>query len=1133
MLANITRSRTERRTFEFLERRDLLAADVYISEILASNRATLSDDFGEFSDWLELYNAGPDDLTLEAWHLTDDPANLTKWSFPAQEFSAGNFLLVYLSDRDRSVVGSPLHANFKIKSSGEYLALSKSEGDSVAVVSEFAPAFPMQRTDVSYGFEQVVTDAGVHRGELTYFRDPTPQALNSSTGIHGFLLDNDVRLSQPRGFYEDGFSLTMSSTTDGTTIRYTLDGSEPSVAHGFEYTAPIVVDSTTTVRARSFKDGFRPSRVETATYLFLNDVIEQSRDDPPPTGFPAATQINGQSLVYGMRSSIVESETWGPHLIDALTQIPSMSLVIDAEDLLGSESGIYTNAQNRGRAWERPASLELINADGSEGFQVDMGVRIRGGTSRRGSNPKHAFRFFFRDEYGDATLNYPLFGDEGATQFKKVDLRTSQNYSWAGEGSEANTFLRDVFSRDIQREMGQPYTRSRFYHLYINGHYWGLFQTQERAEAWFAETYLGGDRDDYDVVKASLVDRLTNEATDGTLDAYRRLADLFYQPDGLSDSNIVDYWRAQGMNPDGTLNPVFERLLDVDNLIDYTIMTYYTGDRDGPVSQFLFGVNNYFAVFNRESPDGFKFFDMDSEHTLDVGFANLPSLSTVHQISGRAAGEDFEQFNPLWMHEQLIAGNSEYRLRFADAAQKHLTNRGILTAANATALFDSRAAEIDQAIIAESARWGRGTSSHTKTTWQTAVDRARRFVAGRSEQVTQQFRDLGWYPATNAPMLRVDGNAQLSGDITADSKIQLTESASIDFPFVIVDEMSPWRYLDDGSDQSSAWRGDGFNDLFWKTGQSELGYGDFDEFTEIDFGPDPNNKHITTYFRKAVGVADPSDFDLMRLRTKLDDGGVVYLNGQEIFRTNLPDGEINYQTRAIEEIEGEAENAFHELDLDPSLFRGGANTLAAEVHQASGDSPDASFVLELLGGRFNTTDTNVYYTLDGTDPRLPGGGISPEAVRFHHPFSLTASATIIARTVVEGDWSVATVAEFAVPSADLFGDFNLDRAINELDIDLLAAAIHEAAPDPRFDLDDDGSVDEGDLTLHIESILGTRRGDANLDGKVDFTDFLTIAASFGNEDVGWSDGSFDTNSIVDFGDFLLLADNFGFDRLIV
>ena len=325
----------------------------------------------------------------------------------------------------------------------------------------------------------------------------------------------------------------------------------------------------------------------------------------------------------------------------------------------------------------------MIAPDGSDDFQVNAGLRIRGGFSRSGNNPKHAFRLFFRSEYGDGSLNFPLFGSEGVDEFEKFDLRTTQNYSWAFQGSGSNAFVRDVFSRDVQGQMGQAYTRSRFYHLYINGQYWGLYQTEERPEANFAASYLGGDADDYDVIKSTgSSGGYQNEATDGNTQAYQRLANYFYQAGGLSDSNMSDYCRAQGMNSDGTINPEHERLLDVENLIDYMILTYYTSDADGPGSQFTRPrVNNYFTTFNREAPDGFKFFEHDSEHSLDRGNAAGANYNMVTPLT--TGGAEFRYFNPHWMHEQLANTNAEYRQAFADRVYKHLFNDGVLTPENA------------------------------------------------------------------------------------------------------------------------------------------------------------------------------------------------------------------------------------------------------------------------------------------------------------------------------------------------------------------------------------------------------------------------------------------------------------------
>ncbi|GAF86320.1 unnamed protein product, partial [marine sediment metagenome] len=197
-------------------------------------------------------------------------------------------------------------------------------------------------------------------------------------------------------------------------------------------------------------------------------------------------------------------------------------------------------------------------------------------------------------------------------EFDKIDLRTSQNNSWSFQGSSQNTLIRDVFSRDVQRDMGQPYTRSRYYHLYINGQYWGLYQTQERADADFAESYLGGDKEEYDVVKNDSSGSRALHATDGTTDAYRRLYDAAV----AGFASDAAYFAVQGLRPDGTPDPAGERLLDPENLMDYMICTYYTGDPDAPVSCWAHFSNNVFAIYNRVRPQGFTWYRHDAEHSL-------------------------------------------------------------------------------------------------------------------------------------------------------------------------------------------------------------------------------------------------------------------------------------------------------------------------------------------------------------------------------------------------------------------------------------------------------------------------------------------------------------------------------------
>jgi hypothetical protein len=188
---------------------------------------------------------------------------------------------------------------------------------------------------------------------------------------------------------------------------------------------------------------------------------------------------------------------------NALAALPTLSLVTDLPNLFDAERGIYVNPYGREEGFECPVSVEMLNADNTPAFHINAGLRIRGGASRVATNPKHNFHLYFRGEYGASKLAYPLFGDEGAGEFDRVDLRTAQVMSWHSGGDTNATYNRDEWNRLTHGAMGDPYTRSRYYHLFINGVYWGLYQTEERVDQNYAESYGKGAAVNYDVVRTS------------------------------------------------------------------------------------------------------------------------------------------------------------------------------------------------------------------------------------------------------------------------------------------------------------------------------------------------------------------------------------------------------------------------------------------------------------------------------------------------------------------------------------------------------------------------------------------------------------------------------------------------------
>lgn len=782
-----------------------------LTEFAAQSEDEPLDEDGDPSDWIEIYNPNPYAIDLHGWKLRDGGA---EWAFPpGSGVEVRGFRLVFASGKNRNDPAANLHASFALSARGEYLGLARvADG---AVVSEFAPAYPPQQAGRSYGVYGDPPRAG-------YFTTPTPGAPNAEPGVAGFLEETGgLQVSAGRGFYTGPVVETLSAAEPGSTIVYTNDGSTPSETNGVkvlppnETTPPSLtltihpgaapegaegthlssIGGVTTLRVVLVKEGYMPSKARTHTYLFTREVLGQTAADARTKGWPSRP-VNGQLFDYGMDPNAVAAYPL-EEMVESLHSIPTLSLVTDFENLTDPARGIYVNALEHGGEWERPVSAELIfppgyqDPDGNKtGFQINAGIRIRGGYSRNDEFFKHGLRLYFSKKY-EGKLRYRMFGGEGTAEFGKLDFGTGSNYGWYRESSYSNgrfnTMCRDMFCRDTQGAMGQPYTKSRFYHLYLNGHYWGVYYSEERAEAEFAASYMGGDDKDYDAVKCgNHVSDFQTEATDGTLDAWRVLWEKVRAIGNGNTSNAA-YFEIQGRNPDGTRNPELPVLLDVDNLIDEMLVIFYSGDGDAVLSSFLGHnkPNNWFSVFRRDGAHGFRFFIRDAEHTLGA-----PSW-VVNQTGpwGGSNKTNFAYSNPQWMHEDLMR-NAEYKLRFADHVHRHFFNDGALTPARCVERFQRRANQVEKAMKAESARWGDAQSitglpaghprRYTPEDWTAAINLVKNnIMPGRTATVLGQLRADGLYPSVAAAEFKdhATGEPRHGGEVAPGFQLAITAPA--------------------------------------------------------------------------------------------------------------------------------------------------------------------------------------------------------------------------------------------------------------------------------------------------------------------------------------------------------------------
>jgi uncharacterized repeat protein (TIGR03806 family) len=189
-------------------------------------------------------------------------------------------------------------------------------------------------------------------------------------------------------------------------------------------------------------------------------------------------------------------------------------------------------------------------------------------------------------------------------------------------------------------------------------------------------------------------------------------------------------------------------------------------------------------------------------------------------------------------------------------------------------------------------------------------------------------------------------------------------------PYRLTATGAEWKYLDDGSPPDLAWKQPGFDDSAWLAGMGEFGFGDYDETTTLRSGL-PGAPLITAYFRREFILSNAPLYTNLLVRLLRDDGAVVYLNGTEVLRTNLPDGPVSSSTLALADVDGDDESNFIEARLAPSLLAEGTNVIAVEVHQSSPVSDDLSFDLALLG-YVRAAARNIPPLLEA--PAQPAGG---------------------------------------------------------------------------------------------------------------------------------------------------------------
>jgi hypothetical protein len=647
-------------------------AGVRITELMASNKTTLATAQGLYEDWIELRNDSDAAVDLAGWYLTDDPADLRKWRFPSTAATSplpgGAYLIVFADDSVDGVLSGELHANFKLSAGGEYLALIEPDGETVAY--QFNPGFPEQTTDRSYGI-----DAG--SGAHAYFSNPTPGAANDQA------IADAVRFSARGGTYAAPFSLVLSVVSqDSTSIRYTLDGSEPTSSSTL-YESPIPISATTRVRARSFKSGLEDGPVHSETYLHLAS----------------------DAAAFASEIPVVVIDNFGAGEIplpESLTRQSSQIMIFEPVDGLC-----------------RLTSNPAVNSR--------AGIRRRGESTLRSTSNK-------------PNLSVETWGevDEDGQAIAPLGLPADSDWVLYAPWTIDTAMIRNPFIYEVSNEAGRYAVRTRFVEVFLNhgggsitraGDYYGVYILMEKIQQGPGHVDVAslpaGATTEPDITGGYVWKKDKDDPNDQNFIAAGKTFTSVY-PKTMPPAQLD--WLTNHLNAINATIPGgnYASLIDVESFADHHILNVFANNADGL---------NFSTFYHKDRSGRVRMgpiwdFDRSMGCDNDARASNpeVWSLATDQLFFFHSAG-------PLWFRS-LALNDAEFWMVWVDRWQA--MRNGPLADAAMSGRIEGYRAEIGDAALRNYGKWSNVLSAPA---WSGKVDVMKNHVLTRARWIDDQLID--------------------------------------------------------------------------------------------------------------------------------------------------------------------------------------------------------------------------------------------------------------------------------------------------------------------------------------------------------------------------------------------------------
>lgn len=713
-----------------------------------------------------------------------------------------------------------------------------------------------------------------------YTSNPTPGAANATTGYGNAMLEAP-EVDIPSQIFQGKLHFSVDIPA-GYKLRYTTDGRTPTLEYGStSISGNFSLDNKTGIyRFRFFKNGMLPSAVTTRSFI----CSEQKYT------VPVAFVVSNPDHFYNDTIGVMVKGT----------------------------NGISGRGQsspcNWNRDWDRPVNFEYLLPDGEVAISQEGNLIIAGGWSR--AYEPHTFKIKSNKVYyGKNSLDYPFFSAKPYLKHKTIQFRSGGNDRSCRFTDAALQTIVQSSGIDVDGLSYQPTVH------FLNGDYKGVINLREPNNKHFVYANRGWDDDEIDQFEYSTA--RYNQVC-GTKDALNELREL--------TKHVTE----------GTWEEICKRL-DIDEFINYMATEIYLAPSD------WLGNNNNCKGYRHRADDG-KFrlvqFDLDSFGGSN-GFNNFKETKTIlnHETGQTEEFDIVNIFIYLCNHPQfrkkfadtfcLVAGSifePDRVQQIVDSLSNNIDDmmalEGLSTASSANKIKSTLNAARQSSQISNMANFTRlqltSTSSQT-VSLETNIGEARLFV-NDIPVPTNKFSGKLFAPIT------------LRASAPAGYKFIGWKEGTLSDTDTIFAAGSTWRYYDQGSLDGEAWQSTNYDDTSWAAGQAPFGYAnkDLGFKTIISYGGDSRNKYPTSYYRAEVNVPNCEILNYM-LHYRVDDGFVVYVNGVEAARNNLPDGDITFSTFTKSSVGDWGEG---DIKLPKDLFHTGSNTIAVEVHNTSATSTD-------------------------------------------------------------------------------------------------------------------------------------------------------------------------------------------------